>query len=83
MTQSKIDDAKRKYNEGQIKELLDKNGISGPPVLQYLNFARKFEGRKVKTHEDVEKVIKEYKENGLDEEKMREIMKLIPKPLRP
>lgn len=86
MSHSKIDvtvRAARDYNEGLIKEILDTNGISTIKYGNYYNFAREIEGKKVQTNEDVEKVIRKWKEKELEEEIMRRIMRLIPKHLRP
>lgn len=60
-----------------MKQKLDKYGISGFRRFAYFNFAREIKGRKVQTRDDIEKVIGKWKQEGLNEELMKSIIKIL------
>jgi len=66
-----------KFEEDNLKQLLDEHGVSVTLRTSYHQFAWKIKGKKVQTKEDIEKVIREGKQKGLDEGLMKTIAKIL------
>ena len=68
-----------KFEEDILKQLLDQHGVSVVDRGKYQRFAWKIKSKRLQTKEDIEKVIREGKQEGLN----KEIMRLIAKNLKP